>query len=86
MSLFPLSSVCLDPSFSILYALVKFCSGLLRSRLADTSRLQSFKRDVGQNLQGDTKRVEIIIRPPPSGRKEEKKVEVLEGQLVSTVA
>jgi len=50
---------------------------------AEISRLQSFKRDAINDPQRvDTKRVEIIIRPPPP-RKEEKRTEVLEGELVS---
>jgi hypothetical protein len=47
--------------------------------LAKTSRLQSFKRDLAHDPQrGDTRKVEIVIRPPPLER-----VEVLEGKLVS---
>jgi hypothetical protein len=49
------------------------------TRSANISRLQSFKPESALDpRRGDTKRVEIIIRPPPSER-----VEVLEGELVS---
>jgi hypothetical protein len=84
MSLFPF--LFLPATLFPLSCLLYFSPVHSSDGLADISRLQSFKRDLVQNPQRDTKRVEIIIRPPPSGGKVEKTVEVLEGQLVSTDA